>query len=96
MVQGGSVYKGIVEEFGKYVLGDNNQIDRRKLGRIVFSDPDGMAKLEGITHPAVRQDILKRVAEAKTQVVVVEAIKLFDPGLADQCQSNWAVVAPPE
>ena len=55
-----------------------------------------MAKLERITHPAVRQVILKQIDEAQTLVVVVEAIKLFESGLAEQCDSNWVVVAPPE
>jgi dephospho-CoA kinase len=96
MVPGSPVYQAIVEEFGKYILDDRAQIRRTKLGKIVFGDADGMAKLEAITHPAVRQVIMKRIAEAKTQVVVVEAIKLFESGLADQCQSNWVVVALPE
>jgi dephospho-CoA kinase len=96
MRQGGPVYEAIIDEFGNYVLDDSGQINRKKLGQIVFNDPDGLAKLEKMTHPAVRQEISRRVSEAQTQVVVVEAIKLFESGLADQCQSNWVVVAPPE
>ncbi len=96
MRQGGPVYQGIIDQFGKYVLDESGQISRPRLGKIVFSDPDGMAKLEAVTHPAVRQEILKRIADAQTQVVIVEAIKLFEAGLADLCQSNWVVVAPPE
>ncbi len=90
------VYQAIIEEFGKFILNEDGGINRPKLGKIVFSMPDGLAKLESITHPAVRQEILKRVEEAPTQVVVVEAIKLFEAGLAEQCTANWVVTAPPE
>ncbi len=96
MKSGTPVYKAIVDEFGHYILDENKEISRPKLAKIVFSDPNGMAKLEAITHPPVRQLILKRIEEAPTQAVVVEAIKLFESGLAERCDSNWVVVAPPE
>ncbi len=96
MVKGTPVYQAIVEEFGKYVLDQTGQISRPKLGKIVFSDPDGLVKLENITHPAVRQEIMAGIANAPTQVVVIEAIKLFEADLADHCQSTWVVVAPAE
>ena len=96
MRQGGSVYQAIVEEFGKFILDDNGQISRTRLGKIVFSNPDGMAQLEALTHPGVIEEVKKRISTAPTNVVAIEAIKLFESGLADFCQSTWAVVAPPE
>lgn len=90
------VYRAVVEEFGKFILDEEGQIDRRKLGKIVFSIPEALERLERITHPAVRPEIMRRVEQADTQVVVVEAIKLFESGLAEQCQANWVVTAPPE
>jgi len=96
MKQGEPVYQAIVDEFGKFILDDNGQINRKKLGQIVFTDSEGLAKLEEISHPVVRQVILKQVNEAQTQVVAVEAIKLFESGLSEHCDSNWVVVAPPE
>ncbi len=96
MRRDGPVYQAIVDEFGKFILDEEGQIDRRKLGRIVFSMPDALARLEAITHPAVRQEIVKRIQQADTEVVVVEAIKLFESGLAEQCTVNWVVTAPPD
>ena len=96
MRKGGPAYQAIVEEFGRFILDENGQISRARLGKIVFSEPDALAKLESLTHPAVRQEILARIEAAKTSVVAVEAIKLFESGLADHCQSKWVVVAPPE
>jgi dephospho-CoA kinase len=95
MRQGGSVYQAIVEEFGKFVLDEKGEISRPRLGNIVFNDPDGLAKLEALTHPGVRQEIQQLIDNASTQVVAVEAIKLFESGLAGQCDSTWVVVAPP-
>lgn len=95
MRQGGSVYQAIVEEFGRFILDEKGEISRPRLGNIVFNDPDGLAKLEALTHPGVRQEIQQLIATAPTQVVAVEAIKLFESGLAEQCDSTWVVVAPP-
>src|SRR5688572_454328 len=95
MRQGGSVYQAIVEEFGKFILDEKGEISRPRLGNIVFNDPDGLAKLEALTHPGVRQEIQQLIANAPTQVVAVEAIKLFESGLAEQCDSTWVVVAAP-
>ncbi|MCB0208845.1 MAG: dephospho-CoA kinase, partial [Anaerolineae bacterium] len=96
MKKGGPVYQAIVEEFGKYVLDEKDQISRPRLGKIVFSQPNAMARLETLTHPSVLKEIKRLVAELKAPVVVVEAIKLFESGLADECQSVWVVAAPPE
>jgi dephospho-CoA kinase len=96
MRQGGPMVEAIVNEFGKFILDDDGQINRNRLGRVVFGMPDALTKLEAITHPAVRQEILKRVDEATTPVVAIEAIKLFESGLAEHCQSTWVVTAPPE
>ena len=96
MVPGSPLYQAIVEEFGKFVLDDNGNINRPKLGRMVFGDSTALARLEELIHPVVRQEILKRIAETTTPSVVVEAIKLFESGLAEHCHSNWVVVAPME
>ena len=96
MNHGGPAYQSIVEEFGKFILDDNGQINRRRLGRIAFSMPAALTRLEEITHPAVRQEIQKRVENASTAVVAVEAIKLFESGLVDHCQTTWVVTSRPE
>lgn len=96
MMPGTSVYQAIIEEFGKFVVTDSGQIHRRRLGRIAFAIPEALAKLESITHPGVRQEILRRIDRATTPVVAVEAIKLFESGLVDHCQSVWVVTATPD
>lgn len=96
MAPGGPAYQPIIEEFGKFVLDSEGKISRDRLGRIAFAVPEVMTRLEAITHPAVRQEILKQIGAAQTPVVVVEAIKLFESSLMDHCQAAWVVTAPPD
>ena len=96
MRQGTPVYTAIINEFGNHILDGTGQISRPRLAQIVFNDSHGLEKLEAITHPPVRKVILKLIDDAPSKVVVVEAIKLFESGLAEECDSNWVVVAPPD
>ena len=68
--------------------------DATELGRIVFADPRALRDLEAILHPRVRGAIrarLAELAEAGQPVVVVEAIKLLESPLADECDAIWVV-----
>lgn len=97
MAPGQPAYDPIVARFGPPIAPGGGPIDRARLGQIVFSDPAALADLEAIVHPAVFQVIQRRVAEADTPVVVIEAIKLLEAGLSRQlCQQVWVVTAPRE
>lgn len=79
----------IVEAFGPQVLAPGGEIDRARLGAIVFADPGSLARLESIVHPATLAVIDHRITATAAQVVVVEAIKLIEAGMADACASVW-------
>jgi len=53
----------IVEEFGRDVVSPDETLDRKKLGAIVFADPERRKRLEAITHPAIRARVKARVDE---------------------------------
>jgi dephospho-CoA kinase len=53
----------IVREFGSEVLQPDGTLDRKRLGGIVFADPDRRRRLEAITHPAIRDRFLAHLAE---------------------------------
>ncbi len=89
-------YKPIVETFGKFVLNAEGQIDRQRLGAIAFSHPDALKMLEAITHPQIRQALDMLIQRTRHKIVVVEAIKLIETGLADQVDAVWVVNAAPE
>jgi dephospho-CoA kinase len=102
---GTSTYQQIVAAFGEGVLlGPGGPIDRRKLGAIVFADPQQLQRLEAIVHPAVRAEIrafLDEVGRAggyetrlrtlKRPVAVIDAIKLLESGWAKECDQVWVV-----
>ena len=69
--------------------------NRKKLGSIVFSDPHALLDLNRITHTAVKQDVLRQL-ESAPNLTAIDAIALFDGGLAELCQLTVAVTAPEE
>src|SRR2546427_8136815 len=90
-------YTAIVQTFGTKVLGEDKEIDRKKLAEEVFGDPAKLAKLERILHPRVIARILEaRKMLREDDVLVVEAIKLLESGLRNVCDEVWVVVAPRE
>ncbi|MGI8687420.1 MAG: dephospho-CoA kinase [Thermomicrobiales bacterium] len=93
---GDPVYRAVVEAFGADILGMDAEIDRRVLGRKVFGDPAALARLEGLTHPAVIERTWAWAARQTTPVVVVDAVKLIEAGIADGCNAVWVVTCPRE
>lgn len=89
--RGGAAYEPVVEEFGEGIAGPDGEIDRRALGRIVFSDPARLKRLEEIEHPIVRRMIQEEIESAVEPVVVVDAIKLFESGWAARSDTVWVV-----
>lgn len=96
MRPGTDVHAAIVEAFGPQILSPDGTIDRRRLGGLVFANKEALARLEAIVHPATLEAIADRIAGTRTDVVVIEAIKLIESGLADQCDSVWVTTSRPE
>ncbi|MGH2461582.1 MAG: dephospho-CoA kinase, partial [Chloroflexota bacterium] len=91
MAPPGPVYDAIVREFGASVVAPDGSLDRRALGRIVFADPAALRLLDSLVHPETTVAIEQSVADTTAEVVVVEAIKLIESGLARICDSVWLV-----
>lgn len=70
-------------------------LDRKALGKIVFADPAALEALNGITHRAVRQEVLRQL-EASPPLAAIDAIGLFESGLDTLCDITVAVTAPLE
>ncbi len=104
---GSQAVQDVVNEFGEDILmgsSDEMEIDRRKLGAIVFAERSAMAKLEAIVWPHVKDMLLERINELKESwnqsgvsdtdtipVVVLEAAILLDAGWDDLLDGVWAV-----
>ena len=72
---------------------ENGQLQRKKLGAIVFSDPAALADLNTITHSAVKAEVLRQL-EQKPTLAAIDAIGLFEGGLAELCNITVVVTAP--
>ena len=71
----------IVKSFGSEVLDDTEELDRRKLGTLIFNDPDKRLHLEGILHPRVRdhsRELLSSLEDAGNKIVVYESALLYE------------------
>ena len=72
---------------------ENGTLQRKKLGSIVFSDEKALQDLNKITHGAIKSEVLRRL-ESKPNLAAIDAIALFEGGLAELCDITVAVTAP--
>ena len=85
-------WEQVVAAFGDDVLQDDGEIDRRKLGAVVFSDPGQLEKLNQIMHPRMARMVADKIEELRDQgveVVVVEAALLFEAGWDSLVEEVW-------
>ncbi len=75
------IYRKLVAHFGEKILAEDGEIDRKKLGALVFSDPSAREFVNATVHPAV-QEALEKIAEAHraqdTKLLVIEAALLLE------------------
>ena len=74
---------------------ENGTLNRKKLGAIVFADEASLLDLNRITHASVRAEVLRRL-ETGPKLAAIDAIALFEGGLAELCDVTVAVTAPLE
>ena len=74
---------------------ENGQLQRKKLGAIVFADPEALQDLNRITHSAITAEVLRCLA-TKPKLAAIDAIALFESGLHKLCDVTVAVTAPTE
>lgn len=88
-----ALLSAIEERFPGVVV--RGELDRKKLGNIVFSDKNALQDLNKITHAAVKAEVLRLLAD-KPKLAAIDAIGLFEGGLAELCDVTVAVTAPTE
>jgi dephospho-CoA kinase len=94
--KGAPGYQQVVDNFGKWLINKDGEIDRSKLGNLVFNNHEAMSQLEAIAHPLVRQATEILIKRSIQPVVVIEAIKLLEGDLRNVCDSIWVTNAPEE
>lgn len=93
--KGGASYDAVVGYFGRGILDENEEIDRGKLAAIVFGHQKLLEKLNSFTHPKVKTEIQKEIAQAAAvgeyRFVALEAALLIEAGYEDVCDEFWYV-----
>ena len=87
------IWEEVVKEFGNGVLLPDKEIDRKKLGSIVFNDPVQLAKLNEIMHPRMGKMVANLIAGLDAEVVVVEAALLLEAGWDALVDEVWCTGA---
>ena len=85
--------------FGNNVFSSDGTLDRKALGAVVFEDAKALADLNAITHKYVKNAVCEFVEQAQqagVPAVAVDAIALFESGIADLCSCTVAITAPDE
>ena len=90
-------HSAVIDSFGPGVVGADGEIHRAALGRLVFGDPQALARLNSLVHPRIRKVVSERLSalrEAGAEVVVLEAAVLLEAGWEDMVDEVWVVEAP--
>lgn len=87
----GALLSSIEDRFPGTV--ENGVLQRKKLGNIVFSDENALKNLNKITHSAVKAEVQRRLS-SHHGLAAIDAIALFEGGLAELCDLTVAVCAP--
>ena len=85
-------WKKVISVFGQDIVGPENEIDRKKLGGIVFSDPSEMEKLNKLMHPIIHnlvEEKIKLLSHQGVKVVVLEAAILIEANWQDLTDEIW-------
>lgn len=94
---GGEAWERVVSEFGKSIVTVSGEIDRAKLGKLVFNNHEARLRLNHIMHPIMDYIVLAKIEEYRrkgVKVVVLEAPILLEAGRTSQVDEIWVAVAP--
>ena len=89
-------WKALIQIFGSDILLPDNRVDRKKLGDIVFNDPNAMAQLNAIMRPEMKTVLVERLQEVSEQgeeVAVLDSATLIDAGWTSLVDEVWLVIA---
>lgn len=100
MEPGHPVLAAVAQQFGQAVLHPDGTLNRKKLGEIVFSQPEARKALESLTHPAIRAEMKQRLSELEAadpqRLVVADIPLLYESGLEALYDEIMVVYVPRE
>ncbi|HHW67209.1 dephospho-CoA kinase [Defluviitalea raffinosedens] len=101
ILKGQPAYYDIIQHFGREILKEDGEINRKCLGKIVFSDKNSLKILNQITHPRIKEEILKKIEQIKKSYssynyIVIDAALLIEAQLHKIVDEVWVVYAEEE
>lgn len=81
------IYCAILDAFGREYLLPNEELDRKKLGKLIFEDPSSRAKLDSITHPIIVEELQKRIRKIEDSIIFLDIPLLFEAKLSYLCDT---------
>lgn len=100
ILKGTDAYNQIVDFFGQAILDNNQEIDRKLLGDIVFSNGEQLKILNHITHPIIYKEIKELIFDLKNNnqipFIVLEAAIMVESGFTDLVDEVWLITCPLE
>lgn len=90
--KGSKGLEAIAAFFGKDIIKENGELNRQKLGSIVFNDRSKLIELTRIIDPFIRSEVIRRINETKNDVVILDAPTLFENGYHFMCDDIISVV----
>ena len=91
-----ATWRELVKTFGSGILAENNTIDRKKLGAIVFSNAAELKQLNAIIHPRITKLLKQRIDDYRrkgTKLIVLDAPVLFEANAKSLVEEVWVVVS---
>lgn len=99
MAPGQASYRAILKHFGKEILAENQEINRKKLGAIVFNDKNQLKCLNELTHPLILNNMEEKITQYQRQnisLVILDIPLLFEDNLVHYCDATVLITAPPQ
>jgi dephospho-CoA kinase len=95
--RGEAGFQAVTEAFGKRILDERGNIDKKKLAGIIFSDPEKVKIINSLIHPLVHQRIMRKIEEIESRdnraVIIIDAPLLIEAGF-DKLVDHLILVAP--
>lgn len=95
VVEAGSLgLSQVADHFGSHILFENGELDRKKLGQLIFSDSEKRKELNAIMHPLIRSEVLKQLNQLKKEgydLIVLDLPLLFESSYEDQVDQVMVV-----
>ncbi|MBW4509957.1 MAG: dephospho-CoA kinase [Scytonematopsis contorta HA4267-MV1] len=93
---GSPILQKISQRYGKEILLENGELNRPKLGKIIFNNQEERLFIESLIHPYVRDKFIQEIAASSKYIVVLVVPLLFEAEMTELVTEIWVVWCSPE